>query len=281
METIKKKFITDQSAPLPIGEGLIFRIFAKAGSFLSYLPIYIRSGEIVTVNWGEGTIRNYSSGVISKEINMSIDTYLDVTISTNKEDICVTRQSSNRSYISEVVSWGDKQLINSTNFVNCIFNNESYLTNIAEDTNNVFSTFTDVREIFKDCHELVSVPKLDTSNCMYMADMFKNNHKLEAVYGLDLSSVQDLSSFKRIFGNPVTFNLLKKLYISNIGKSSAEYFDFSNCIVWDKESMLWTAEQSVALTTGTKYIYLYTTVGYDEPVAVWKSKGYTVNGIMN
>lgn len=58
MEIIKKKFISNKSEPLPIGEGLIFNILAKAGEFTSTLPIYIRSGETITVNWGEGTVMN-------------------------------------------------------------------------------------------------------------------------------------------------------------------------------------------------------------------------------
>lgn len=281
METIKKKFFSNESVPLPIGEGLIFKILANAGDFTCTLPIYIRSGETVTVNWGEGTVRNYSSGVVNKSFNYLTNISLYVQITTNKEDLCVSNQTSAYSYISELVSWGNKPLVNNFNFLGGMFVNEPYLTNVAEDTNNVCSTLTDSRNMFSGCYDLISVPKLDTSNCKYMSNIFRNNYKLEAVYGLDLSSVTDITSTTRLFANPATFNLLKKLYITNIGKSSVDFFNLDNCTAWDVESMLWTAEHSVTLTTGTKYIYLYTVVGYDEPVSVWRDKGYTVYGIID
>lgn len=280
MEIIKKKFISNESEPLPIGEGLIFKILAKAGDFTSTLPIYIRSGETITVNWG-GTVTKYSSGVISKSFNYLGNTELLVQITTDKEDICIANQSSAYSYIKELVSWGDKPLVSNLSFLGGMFVNEPYLTNVAEDTNNVCSTLTDSRNMFSGCYELISVPKLDTSNCKFMSNMFRQNSKLEAVYGLDLSSVTDINSTTRLFASPATFNLLKKLYISNLGKSSADYFNLENCTAWDNESMLWSANNSETLTTGTKYIRLYTTNGYDEPVTVWRNKGYNVIGIMD
>lgn len=280
MEIIKKKFLSNHSEPLPIGEGLIFKIFAKSGNFTSTLPIYIRSGETITVDWN-GTIMKYNSGVISKSFSFSADTEILIQITTDKEDMCVTNQSSNYSYIKELISWGDKPLVNNLSFLGGMFVNEPYLTNVSEDTNNVCSTLTDVRNMFSGCYELISVPKLDTSNCKFMSNMFRQNSKLEAVYGLDLSSVTDINSTTRLFASPATFNLLKKLYISNLGKSSADYFNLENCTVWDNESMLWTANHSETLTTGTKYIRLYTTNGYDEPVTVWRNKGYNVIGIMD
>ena len=281
MEIIKKKFLSNHSEPLPIGEGLIFKILAKAGDFTSTLPIYIRSGETITVNWGEGTVMKYSSGVINKSFNYLGNTELLVQITTDKEDICIANQSSAYSYIKELVSWGDKPLVSNLSFLGGMFVNEPYLTNVAEDTNNVCSTLTDSRNMFSGCYELASVPQLDTSNCKFMSNMFHQNSKLEAVYGLDLSSVTDINSTTRLFASPATFNLLKKLYISNLGKSSADYFNLENCTTWDAESMLWTANHSETLTTGTKYIRLYTTNGYDEPVAVWREKGYNVIGIMD
>lgn len=281
MELIKKKFISNDSSPIILGDGIIFKILAKEGDFTSTLPIYIRSGETITVDWGEGTVMKYSSGVISKSFNYLPNTYLYIQITTNKEDICIANQSSAYSYIAELVSWGNKPLVNNLSFLGGMFVNESYLTNVAEDTNNVCSTLTDSRNMFSGCYELISVPKLDTSNCIFMSNMFRNNNKLEAVYGLDLSSVTDITSTARLFASPATFNLLKKLYITNLGKSSADYFNLENCTAWDVESMLWTAEHSATLTTGTKYIRLYTTVGYDEPVAVWQNKGYNVIGIMD
>lgn len=280
MEIIKKKFLSNNSEPLPIGEGLIFKILAKAGDFTSILPIYIRSGETITVNWG-GTVTQYNSGVISKSFNYLGNTELLVQITTDKEDICIANQSSAYSYIKELVSWGDKPLVSNLSFLGGMFVNEPYLTNVAEDTKNVCSTLTDSRNMFSGCYELVSVPKLDTSNCKFMSNMFRQNSKLEAVYGLDLSSVTDINSTTRLFASPATFNLLKKLYISNLGKSSADYFNLENCTVWNNESMLWTANNSETLTTGTKYIRLYTTNGYDEPVSVWRNKGYNVIGIMD
>lgn len=280
MEIIKKKFLSNNSEPLPIGEGLIFKILAKAGDFTSTLPIYIRSGETITVNWG-GTVTKYSSGVISKSFNYLGNTELLVQITTDKEDICIVNQSSAYSYIKELVSWGDKPLVSNLSFLGGMFVNEPYLTNVAEDTNNVCSTLTDSRNMFSGCYELVSVPRLDTSNCKFMSNMFRQNSKLEAVYGLDLSSVIDINSTARLFASPATFNLLKKLYISNLGKSSADYFNLENCTAWDNESMLWSASHSETLTTGTKYIRLFTTNGYDEPVTVWRNKGYNVIGIMD
>lgn len=280
MEIIKKKFLSNNSEPLPIGEGLIFKILAKAGDFTSTLPIYIRSGETITVNWG-GTVTQYNSGVISKSFNYLGNTELLVQITTDKEDICIANQSSAYSYIKELVSWGDKPLVSNLSFLGGMFVNEPYLTNVTEDTNNVCSTLTDSRNMFSGCYELVSVPQLDTSNCKFMSNMFRQNSKLEAVYGLDLSSVTDINSTTRLFASPATFNLLKKLYISNLGKSSADYFNLENCTAWDVESMLWSANHSETLTTGTKYIRLYTTNGYDEPVTVWRNKGYNVIGIMD
>ncbi len=251
MEIIKKKFLSNNSEPLPIGEGLIFKILAKAGDFTSTLPIYIRSGETITVNWG-GTVTQYSSGVISKSFNYLGNTELLVQIATDKEDICIANQTSAYSYIKELVSWGDKPLVSNLSFLGGMFVNEPYLTNVAEDTNNVCSTLTDSRNMFSGCYELVSVPQLDTSNCKFMSNMFRQNSKLEAVYGLDLSSVTDINSTTRLFASPATFNLLKKLYISNLGKSSADYFNLENCTAWDVESMLWSANHSETLTTGTK-----------------------------
>ena len=280
MEIIKKKFLSNHSEPLPIGEGLIFKILAKAGDFTSTLPIYIRSGETITVNWG-GTVTKYSSGVISKSFNYLGNTELLVQITTDKEDICIANQSSAYSYVKELVSWGDKPLVSNLSFLGGMFVNEPYLTNVAEDTNNVCSTLTDSRNMFSGCYELISVPELDTSNCKFMSNMFRENSKLEAVYGLDLSSVTDINSTTRLFASPATFNLLKKLYIYNLGKSSADYFNLENCTAWDVESMLWSANNSETLTTGTKYIRLYTTNGYDEPVTVWRNKGYNVIGIMD
>lgn len=280
MEIIKKKFISNKSEPLPIGEGLIFKILAT-GVFTSTLPIYIRSGETITVNWGEGTVMKYRSGVVSKTFNYLPNTELLVQINSDKEDICVSNQSSAKSYIKEVVSWGNKPLVNNLYFLSSMFDNEPYLTNVAEDTNNVCSTLTDVRNMFSNCSELVSVPQLDTSNCKFMSDMFRKNSKLEAVYGLDLTSVTDINRTTRLFENPVSFNLLKKIYITNLGKSTVDYFNLENCTAWDAESMLWTANHSETLTTGTKYISLYTTVGYDEPVAVWREKGYNVIGMLD
>lgn len=280
MEIIKKKFLSNNSEPLPIGEGLIFKILAKAGEFTSTLPIYIRSGETITVNWG-GIVTQYSSGVISKSFNYLGNTELLVQITTDKEDICIANQTSAYSYIKELVSWGDKPLVSNLSFLGGMFVNEPYLTNVAEDTNNVCSTLTDSRNMFSGCYELVSVPQLDTSNCKFMSNMFRQNSKLEAVYGLDLSSVTDINSTTRLFASPATFNLLKKLYISNLGKSSADYFNLENCTAWDVESMLCSANHSETLTTGTKYIRLYTTNGYDEPVTVWRNKGYNVIGIMD
>lgn len=282
METIKKKFLASTSKPIVVGDGLTFRILAHQGNFTSTLPFYIRSGEIITVDWGEGSIVKYSSGVISKQFNyLANDTYLDVVITSNMDDICASRQVDSRSYITELVSWGNKPLVNNLNFISGMFANESNLTKVAEDTNNVCSTLTDVRNMFSNCSELISVPKLDTSNCLYMGNMFRNNYKLEVVYSLDLSSVIDFSNTTRLFANPSNFGALKKLYINNLGKSSAELFRFEYCSDWDKESMLWTAEHSETLTTGTKYIYLDTTVGYDEAVTVWREKGYNVIGIMD
>ena len=251
MEIIKKKFLSNNSEPLPIGEGLIFKILAKAGEFTSTLPIYIRSGETITVNWGEGTVTNYNSGVISKSFNYLGNTEILVQITTDKEDICITNQSSAYSYIKELVSWGDKPLVNNLSFLGGMFVNEPYLTNVAGDTNNVCSTLTDVRNMFSGCYELISVPQLDTSNCKFMSNMFRQNSKLEAVYGLDLSSVTDINSTTRLFASPATFNLLKKVYITNLGKSTADYFNFENCTAWDIESTLWTANHSETLTTGT------------------------------
>lgn len=280
MEIIKKKFITKESEPSPIDEGLIFKIFAKSGNFTSSLPIYIRSGETITVDWN-GTIMKYNSGVINKSFSFSTDTELLVQITTDKEDICIVNQTSAYSYIKELVSWGDKPLVNNLSFLGGMFVNEPYLTNVAEDANNVCSTLTDSRNMFSGCYELVSVPKLDTSNCKFMSNMFRQNSKLEAVYGLDLSSVTDINSTTRLFASPATFNLLKKLYISNLGKSSVDYFNLENCTAWDVESMLWSANHSETLTTGTKYIRLHTTNGYVEPVTVWRNKGYNVIGIMD
>lgn len=280
MEIIKKKFTTNKSEPLPVGEGLIFKIFGKSGNFTSSLPIYIRSGETITVDWN-GTVMKYNSGVINKSFSFSSDMEILVKITTNKEDICATNQTSAYSYIKELISWGDKPLVSNINFDGGMFVNEPYLTNVAEDINDVCSTLTDARNMFNGCNELISVPKLDTSNCIFMANMFRQNTKLESVYGLDLSSVTDISSTTRLFAHPTTFNLLKKLYISNLGKSSANYFNFENCTAWDAESMLWTANQSETLTTGTKSIRLFTTNGYDEPVTVWRNKGYNVIGIMD
>lgn len=63
MEIIKKKIISNDSSPV-IGEGIIFRIFVAFHTPISCkLPFFIRSGEVITVDWGEGTIEQYTNSV--------------------------------------------------------------------------------------------------------------------------------------------------------------------------------------------------------------------------
>ena len=74
MELIKKKFISNDSSPV-IGEGIIFRIFVSFHTPISCkLPFFIRSGEVITVDWGEGTIEQYTNSVsnISKFLKFNI-----------------------------------------------------------------------------------------------------------------------------------------------------------------------------------------------------------------
>lgn len=286
MEIIKKKFISNDSSPIPIGEGVIFRIFVPFHSAVSSrLPFYVRNGEVITVDWGEGTVEQYTNSVtnITKYLKFDTDTYLDVTITTNMNDIAVSRLNVGLSDVYEVVSWGDKPILSIQDSGFGLFEQEEKLITIAEDTNNVlFAVNTDARFMFNGCTNLVSVPKLDTSNCIYMKDMFVNVTNLQAVYGLDLSSVTDL---QQITGTLFRGNCdkLSKIYLTNLGKSPATYFEFKDCTKWDAESMLWTAEHSFDLkanNAGTKTIQLYMMAGREDAVNVWKAKGYTVKGYM-
>lgn len=286
MEIIKKKFISNDSSPIPIGEGIIFRIFVPFHSAVSSrLPFYVRSGEVITVDWGEGTVEQYTNSVtnITKNLDFDTDTYLDVTITTNMNDIAVSRLNVGLSDVYEVVSWGDKPILSVQDSGFSLFEQEEKLITIAEDINNVlFTANTDARFMFNACTNLVSVPKLDTSNCIYMKDMFVNVPNLQTVYGLDLSSVTDLQQITGILfrGN---CDKLSKIYLTNLGKSPTTYFEFKDCTKWDSESMLWTAEHSfdlVANGISKKTIQLYMMAGREDAVNVWKAKGYTVKGYM-
>lgn len=285
MEIIKKKFISNDSSPV-IGEGIIFRIFVSFHTPISCkLPFFIRSGEVITVDWGEGTIEEYTNSVsnISKFLKFNTDTYLDVTIKTNMNDIAVSRLNVGLSDVYEVINWGNKPIVSVQDSGFGLFEQEEKLVTIAEDTNNVlFTANTDARFMFSGCTNLVSVPELDTSNCIYMNDMFVNTSNLQAVYGLDLSSVTDLSQITGTLFRGY-FPKLNKIYLTNLGKSPVTYFEFKDCTAWDAESMLWTAENSFDLkanNAGTKTIQLYMMAGNEDAVDVWENKGYTVKGYM-
>lgn len=285
MEIIKKKFISNDSSPV-IGEGIIFRIFVAFHTPISCkLPFFIRSGEVITVDWGEGTVEQYTNSVsnISKYLKFSTDTYLDVTIKTNMNDIAVSRLNVGLSDVYEVISWGDKPIVSVQDSGFGLFEQEEKLVTIAEDTNNVlFTANTDARFMFSGCTNLVSVPELDTSNCIYMNDMFVNTSNLQAVYGLDLSSVTDLQQITGTLFRGY-FPKLNKIYLTNLGKSPVTYFEFKDCTKWDAESMLYTAEHSFDLKANnadTKTIQLYMMAGNEDAVDIWKSKGYTVKGYM-
>ena len=285
MEIIKKKFISNDSSPV-IGEGIIFRIFVAFHTPISCkLPFFIRSGEVITVDWGEGTIEQYTNSAsnISKYLKFNTNTYLDVTIKTNMNDIAVSRLNVGLSDVYEVVSWGDKPILSIQDSGFGLFEQEEKLITIAEDTNNVlFTANTDARFMFNGCTNLVSVPELDTSNCIYMNDMFVNTSNLQAVYGLDLSSVTDLHQITGTLFRGY-FPKLNKIYLRNLGKSPVTYFEFKDCTKWDVESMLYTAEHSFDLKANnedTKTIQLYMMAGNEDAVDIWKSKGYTVKGYM-
>lgn len=285
MELIKKKFISNDSSPV-IGEGIIFRIFVSFHTPISCkLPFFIRSGEVITVDWGEGTIEEYTNSVsnISKFLKFNTDTYLDVTIKTNMNDIAVSRLNVGLSDVYEVINWGNKPIVSVQDSGFGLFEQEEKLVTIAEDTNNVlFTANTDARFMFSGCTNLVSVPELDTSNCIYMNDMFVNTSNLQAVYGLDLSSVTDLSQITGTLFRGY-FPKLNKIYLTNLGKSPVTYFEFKDCMAWDAESMLYTAEHSFDLkanNAGTKTIQLYMMAGNEDAVDVWENKGYTVKGYM-
>lgn len=285
MEIIKKKFISNDSSPV-IGEGIIFRIFVAFHTPISCkLPFFIRSGEVITVDWGEGTIEQYTNSVsnISKYLKFNTDTYLDVTIKTNMNDIAVSRLNVGLSDVYEVISWGDKPIVSVQDSGFGLFEQEEKLVTIAEDRNNVlFSANTDARFMFSGCTNLVSVPELDTSNCIYMNDMFVNTSNLQTVYGLDLSSVTDLHQITGTLFRGY-FPKLNKIYLRNLGKSPVTYFEFKDCTKWDVESMLYTAEHSFDLKANnedTKTIQLYMMAGNEDAVDIWKSKGYTVKGYM-
>ena len=285
MEIIKKKFISNDSSPV-IGEGIIFRIFVSFHTPISCkLPFFIRSGEVITVDWGDGTIEQYTNTVsnISKFLKFNTDTYLDVTIKTNMNDIAVSRLNIGLSDVYEVINWGNKPIVSVQDSGFGLFEQEEKLVTIAEDRNNVlFTANTDARFMFSGCTNLVSVPELDTSNCIYMNDMFVNTSNLQAVYGLDLSSVTDLfQTTGTLFRG--YFPKLNKIYLTNLGKSPVTYFEFKDCTNWDLESMLYTAEHSFDLKTnnaGTKTIQLYMMAGNEDAVDIWKNKGYTVKGYM-
>lgn len=285
MEIIKKKFISNDSSPV-IGEGIIFRIFVSFHTPISCkLPFFIRSGEVITVDWGEGTIEQYTNSVsnISKFLKFNTDTYLDVTIKTNMNDIAVSRLNVGLSDVYEVINWGNKPIVSVQDSGFGLFEQEEKLVTIAEDTNNVlFTANTDARFMFSGCTNLVSVPELDTSNCIYMNDMFVNTSNLQAVYGLDLSSVTDLQQITGTLFRGY-FPKLNKIYLTNLGKSPVTYFEFKDCTKWDAESMLYTAEHSFDLkanNVGTKTIQLYMMAGNEDAVDVWENKGYTVKGYM-
>lgn len=285
MELIKKKFISNDSSPV-IGEGIIFRIFISFHTPISCkLPFFIRSGEVITVDWGEGTVEQYTNSVsnISKYLKFNTDTYLDVTIKTNMDDIAVSRLNVGLSEVYEVINWGDKPIVSVQDSGFGLFEQEEKLVTIAEDTSNVlFTANTDARFMFSGCTNLVSVPKLDTSSCIYMNDMFVNTSNLQAVYGLDLSSITDLQQITGTLFRGY-FPKLKKIYLTNLGKSPVTYFEFKDCTAWDAESMLWSAEHSFDLkadNAGTKTIQLYMMAGNEDAVDIWKNKGYTVKGYM-
>jgi hypothetical protein len=285
MELIKKKFISNDSSPV-IGEGIIFRIFVSFHTPISCkLPFFIRSGEVITVDWGEGTIEEYTNSVsnISKFLKFNTDTYLDVTIKTNMNDIAVSRLNVGLSDVYEVVNWGDKPIVSVQDSGFGLFEQEEKLVTISEDTNNVlFTANTDARFMFSGCTNLVSVPKLDTSSCVYMNDMFVNATNLQAVYGLDLSSVTDLQQITGTLFRGY-FPKLNKIYLTNLGKSPVTYFEFKDCTNWDLESMLYTAEHSFDLKANNadiKTIQLYMMAGNEDAVDIWKNKGYTVKGYM-
>lgn len=285
MELIKKKFISNDSSPV-IGEGIIFRIFVSFHTPISCkLPFFIRSGEVITVDWGEGTIEQYTNSVsnISKFLKFNTDTYLDATIKTNMNDIAVSRLNVGLSDVYEVINWGNKPIVSVQDSGFGLFEQEEKLVTIAEDTNNVlFTANTDARFMFSGCTNLVSVPKLNTSNCIYMNDMFVNTSNLQAVYGLDLSSVTDLQQITGTLFRGY-FPKLNKIYLTNLGKSPVTYFEFKDCTKWDLESMLYTAEHSFDLkanNVGTKTIQLYMMAGNEDAVDIWKNKGYTVKGYM-
>lgn len=285
MELIKKKFISNDSSPV-IGEGIIFRIFVSFHTPISCkLPFFIRSGEVITVDWGEGTIEQYTNSVsnISKFLKFNTDTYLDVTIKTNMNDIAVSRLNVGLSDVYEVINWGNKPIVSVQDSGFGLFEQEEKLVTISEDTNNVlFTANTDARFMFSGCTNLVSVPKLDTSSCVYMNDMFVNATNLQAVYGLDLSSVTDLQQITGTLFRGY-FPKLNKIYLTNLGKSPVTYFEFKDCTKWDLESMLWTAEHSFDLkanNAGTKTIQLYMMAGNEDAVDIWENKGYTVKGYM-
>ena len=135
MEIIKKKFISNDSSPV-IGEGIIFRIFVAFHTPISCkLPFFIRSGEVITVDWGEGTVEQYTNSVsnISKYLKFSTDTYLDVTIKTNMNDIAVSRLNVGLSDVYEVISWGDKPIVSVQDSGFGLFEQEEKLVTIAED----------------------------------------------------------------------------------------------------------------------------------------------------
>ena len=162
MEIIKKKFISNDSSPV-IGEGIIFRIFVAFHTPISCkLPFFIRSGEVITVDWGEGTIEQYTNSAsnISKYLKFNTDTYLDVTIKTNMNDIAVSRLNVGLSDVYEVINWGDKPIVSVQDSGFGLFEQEEKLVTIAEDRNNVlFSANTDARFMFSGCTNLVSVPE--------------------------------------------------------------------------------------------------------------------------
>lgn len=282
METIKKKFLASTSKPIVVGENIAFRILIQSGAKTYKLPIRLRDNEICTVDWGNGLIKNYLTGInIMEEITAEYDYYSTVIVATNLDTIQLSSQVNTIGNICELISWGKKPIVNEARNTTSIFADEIYFSNIADDEYSALSTISSTVGMFSGCTNLVAIPNLDTSNCTHMANMFSNNPNLTTVEGLDLSSVGDLrfDSYS-IFGGNIYFSKLHTIKLKNLGKGkTSTIFDFRNCPIWSKESMLYTAENSFDLISNgsaTKTIKLYSLSGYEEPISIWKIKGYSV-----
>ena len=123
---------------------------------------------------------------------------------------------------------GDNGVIANANSSN-MFRNFPVLTKVDFASNFDTSTTNNLSYLFRDCPMLVSInlTGIDTSNVVFMDEMFKGNSQLETIIGIETLNTQSLESMASIFeGCSSLVSLdLSQWDVSNVGDKGYAFYN--------------------------------------------------------